>query len=97
MDIPEIPTDNYSSETAISQDMIDYVLRAGSIEPPSLERIVSQFQKNKGIESNSAFLSKEFGTNGCGFEYDSPDGLKKTKIAAWYDKDGITLGIQNSR
>ena len=96
MDIPEIPTDNYSSETAISQDMIDYVLRAGSIKPHSLERVVSQFQKNKGIESNSAFLSKEFGTNGCGFEYDSPDGLKKTKIAAWYDKDGITLGIGNT-
>ncbi|MDD7515111.1 hypothetical protein [Ruminococcus flavefaciens] len=96
IDVPDIPTDNYSSETAISQDMIDYVLRAGSNEPHSLERIVSQFQKNKGVESNAAFLCKEFGTDGRGFEYDSPDGMKKTKIAVWYDKDGITLGIGNT-
>ena len=96
VDVPDIPTDNYSSETAISQDMIDYVLTGGSNEPNSLERIVAQFQKNKGIESNAAFLGKEFGTDGRGFEYESPDGLKKTKIAVWYDNEGITLGIGNT-
>ena len=96
VDVPDIPTDNYSSETAISQDMIDYVLTGGSNEPNSLERIVAQFQKNKGIESDAAFLSNEFGTDGRGFEYESPDGLKKTKIAVWYDSEGITLGIGNT-
>lgn len=79
VDVPDIPTDNYSSETAISQDMIDYVLTGGSNEPKSLERIVAQFQKNKGIESNAAFLGKEFGTDGRGFEYESHDGLKRQK------------------
>lgn len=79
--------------TPITQDMIDYMLRAGSNEPYSLERIVAQFEKNKGVESNAEFLRKEFGVDGRGFHYESPDGLSKANLSAWYDKDGITLGF----
>ena len=75
----------------ITQDMIDYMLRAGSNEPHSLERIVAQFEKNKGVEINAAFLRKEFGTDGRGFKYESNDGLKKINLSAWYDESGIEL------
>ena len=84
---------DYSPASVFTQDMIDYVLRAGSNEPHSLERIVAQFEKNKGIESNAEFLRKEFGTDGRGFLYESPDGLNKARFSAWYDKDGITIGM----
>lgn len=76
---------------SVTQDMIDYMLRAGSNEPHSLERIVAQFEKNKGIESNAEFLRKEFGRDGRGFQYESPDGIKTSLLSAWYDKDGIEL------
>jgi len=85
--------ESFFTESSINQDMIDYILRAGSNEPHSLERIISQFEKNKGHESNAEFLAQEFGTDGRGFVYDSPDGLKSTNLAVWYDKEGITIGI----
>ena len=96
-DEPVLPANNsdydYSPASVFTQDMIDYVLRAGSNEPHSLERIVAQFEKNKGVESNAEFLCKEFGTDGRGFLYESPDGLDKARFSAWYDKDGITIGM----
>lgn len=96
-DEPMLPTESsefdYSPASVFTQDMIDYVLRAGSNEPHSLERIVAQFEKNKGVESNAEFLRKEFGTDGRGFLYESPDGLDKARFSAWYDKDGITIGM----
>lgn len=85
--------ESFFTESSINQDMIDYILRAGSNEPHSLERIISQFEKNKGQESNAEFLAQEFGTDGRGFVYDSPDGLKSTNLAVWYNKEGITIGI----
>ncbi len=96
-DEPMLPTESsefdYSPASVFTQDMIDYVLRAGSNEPHSLERIVAQFERNKGVESNAEFLRKEFGTDGRGFLYESPDGLNKARFSAWYDKDGITIGM----
>lgn len=81
---------------SVTQDMIDYMLRSGSNEPHSLERIVEQFQKNKGIESNAEFLRNEFGVDGRGFRYESPDGLSNSLLSAWYDKDGIELATGKS-
>jgi len=84
---------DYSSSNAFAQDMIDYMLRAGSNEPHSLERIVAQFEKNKSMKSNTEFLRKEFGVDGRGFLYESPSCSGKTSFSVWYDKDGITLGM----
>lgn len=67
---------------SVTQDMIDYMLRAGSNEPHSLERIVAHYEKNKGGESNAEFLRKEFGTDGRGFQYESSDGLKTSLLSA---------------
>ncbi len=96
IDFPEYRQESLLSESAVSQDMIDYILRAGSNEPQSIERIVAQFEKNKGVESNAKFLADEFRTDGRGFVYDSPDGLKSTQLAVWYDNEGITVGIGNT-
>lgn len=75
----------------ITQDMIDYVLTSGSNERHSIERIVSQFEKTKGIESNADFLRREFGVGGKGFEYQN--GNRTAVLSAWYDKDGITVAF----
>lgn len=75
----------------ITQDMIDYVLTSGSNERHSIERIVSQFEKNKGIESNAEFMHREFGIDGKGFEYQN--GNRTAVLSAWYDKDGIRIAF----
>ena len=73
--------------------MIDCVLRCGSNEPHSLERIISQYQKNKGIDSNADFLRKEFGTNARGIDFGQTTGSPYNRITAWYDENGITIGL----
>ena len=82
-----------SNSSFVSQDMIDCVLRCGSSEPHSLERIISQYQKNKGIDSNADFLRKEFGTNARGIDFGQTTGSPYNRITAWYDENGITIGL----
>lgn len=82
-----------SNSSFISQDMIDCVLRCGSNEPHSLERIISQYQKNKGIDSNADFLRKEFGTNARGIDFGQTTGSPFNRLTAWYDENGITIGL----
>lgn len=82
-----------SNSSFVSQDMIDCVLRCGSNEPHSLERIISQYQKHKGIDSNADFLRKEFGTNARGIDFGQTTGSPYNRITAWYDENGITIGL----
>lgn len=82
-----------SNAPAISQDMIDCVLRCGGNEPHSLERIVSQYQKNKGADSNTEFLRNEYGRDCFGIEYTAPDGQKRGRLAVTFDNGGIKIGI----
>lgn len=82
-----------SNSSFVSQDMIDCVLRCGSSEPHSLERIISQYQKNKGVDSNADFLRKEFGTNARGIDFGQTTGSPYNRITAWYDENGITIGL----
>lgn len=82
-----------SNAPAISQDMIDCVLRCGGNEPHSLERIVSQYQKNKGADSNTEFLRNEYGRDCFGIEYTAPDGQKRGRLAVTFDSNGIKIGI----
>ncbi|MBP3857892.1 MAG: hypothetical protein IK990_19995, partial [Ruminiclostridium sp.] len=74
--------------TNVTPEMIDYALRGGSGKPQSLERIAYQFQLGKSDTENAEFLRKEFGTDGRG--YFLPD---ETQLSAWFDNDGITLGV----
>ncbi len=84
------------SLTAPTAEMMDYVLRAGSNERRSLERIVAQFQKNKSVAENAEFLRKEFGTGGRGYKYSPPDYTSASLVAAWFDQDGITAAISST-
>ena len=76
---------------AISNDMIYYVLRCGSPERGSLSRIVAQFQKGKTDEENAEFLRKEFGNDGRGYIYNTPDFSKTAHISSWFDDFGIKI------
>ncbi len=84
------------SMTAPTPDMMDYVLRAGSNETKSLERIVAHFQKGKSAAENAEFLRREFGTGGRGYKYSPPDYTSASLVAAWFDKDGITAAINST-
>lgn len=84
------------SHTAPTTDMINHVLRGGSAEPRSLERIVAQFQKGKSVAEKAEFLCKEFGGNGRGYKYAPPDFSSSALVASWTDNTGITVAISNT-
>lgn len=68
------------SRTAPDDEMIDYILKCGSNEPKSLERIVAQFQKEKSTVENAEFLRKEFGEDGRGYDFVSQDKTHTTFV-----------------
>jgi len=84
------------SRTAPDDEMIDYILKCGSNEPKSLERIVAQFQKEKTTAENAEFLRKEFGEDGRGYSFVSQDYTHSALLAAWFDNSGITAAISNT-
>ncbi len=84
------------SRTAPDDEMIDYILKCGSNEPKSLERIVAQFQKEKSAAENAEFLRKEFGEDGRGYDFVSQDKTHTTFLAAWFDSSGITAAMSNT-
>ncbi len=75
----------------ITEDMKKYVLRCGSPERGSLSRIVAQFQKGKSIAENAEFLRKEFGSDGRGYVYNTPDFSETKNICSWFDDNGIII------
>lgn len=87
------PVDADTDSPLITQEMFDCVLRCGSSEPHSLERIINQYQLNKGAESNTEFLRNEFGTNARGIDFGQATGAADRRITAWYDENGITVGL----
>ena len=90
------PTNIAVSHTAPTTDMVNHVLRGGSAEPRSLERIVAQFQKGKSISENAEFLRKEFGEDGRGYKYTAPDFSSTALVSSWTDNTGITVAISNT-
>lgn len=84
------------SHTAPTTDMVNHVLRGGSAEPRSLERIVAQFQKGKSVAENAEFLRKEFGEDRRGYKYEPPDFSSAALVSSWTDNTGITVAISNT-
>ena len=84
------------SKTAPNDEMIDFILKCGSNEPKSLERIAAQFQKQKSIAENAEFLQKEFGEDGKGYYFKPQDMSSTEMLAAWFDSSGITAAISNT-
>ena len=75
----------------LTEDMIDSVLRCGSTERGTLERIVAWYQKDRSIEETVEFLKKEFDTDGRGYIYSPPDFSVAYRYCAWFDESGITV------
>ena len=75
----------------ITDDMENYVLRCGSPERGTLSRIVAQFQKGKTAAENAEFLRKEFGFDGRGYVYNTPDFSETKNICSWFDDKGIII------
>ncbi len=84
------------SKAAPNDEMIDCILKCGSNEPKSLERIVAQFQKQKSTAENAEFLKKEFGEDGRGYYFKSQDTSSTEMLSAWFDSSGITAAISNT-
>ena len=90
------PVDIAVSHTAPTTDMVNHVLRGGSAEPRSLERIVAQFQKGKSVAENAEILRNEFGEDGRGYKYTAPDFSSSALVSSWTDNKGITVAISNT-
>lgn len=73
--------------------MADHILRCGSIEPNSLERIVRQFQKQRTTAENAEFLKNEFGEDGRGYFIND---YSEFKVSAWFDKSGIYTAVSDT-
>ena len=84
------------SSTPPDDEMIDYILKCGSNEPKSLERIAAQFQKEKTVVENAEFLRREFGEDGRGYNFVSQDKTHSAMLAAWFDSSGITAAQSNT-
>ena len=69
--------------------MID-ILRSGGGRDDSRKRIYAKYQQRKTPEEMTAFLKKEYGTTGKGFEFDGK------QIAVWFDEGGMRVGYGTS-
>ena len=74
----------------ITDDTIDYALKAINCNKKKLLHIVTEFSKNKSVESNADFLRKEFATDGRGIVY------QNKKISVWWSENGIIIGAGES-
>lgn len=73
-------------KAALPREQLDTILRSGGGMENSRKRIYAKYQQGKTPEEMSAFLKKEYGTTGKGFEFDG----KQT--AVWFDGQGMSVG-----
>ena len=88
------------SNSAVSVDEVDAILRDGGNSGDSMLRIAAFFAKGKSAEENAAFLKREFVTqygrtapSGKGFDFAGASGAGNHKVCAWYDERGISLAV----
>ena len=70
---------------SIPQEGIDVVLSDGGNRKNSKLRICTQYEKQRPLEENIAFLKNEYGTGGKGFIIGS------SNVSAWFDDGGIKI------
>lgn len=78
------------SETKIPPEQIADILRSGGGRDNSRKRIYTKYQQGKTPEEMAAFLQKEYGTTGKGFEFDGK------QLAVWFNEDGMRVGYGTS-
>ena len=78
----EMPSDRFLFG-AITAEQIEEILRTGGGKKNSRKRIYHKYQTGKTPEEMAAFLQKEYGETGKGFQ------LGGEQISVWFNKDGM--------
>ena len=78
----EMPSDRFLFGT-ITAGQIEEILRTGGGKENSRKRIYHKYQTGKTPEEMEAFLQKEYGETGKGFQ------LGGEQISVWFNKDGM--------
>ncbi len=79
-----------SLRKGIPEEQIDTILRSGGGMENSRMRIYAKYRQGKTPGEMAAFLKKEYGTAGKGFEFDG------RQVSVWFDGQGMTAGYGTS-
>ena len=74
------------SNQTIPEEWVEIILRSGGGRENNRKRIYAKYQQGKNAEEMVAFLRKEYGETGKGFEFDG------TQVSVWFDENGMTVG-----
>ncbi len=88
--IPAEKTNLESKREILPQEQLDTILRSGGGRDDSRKRIYAKYQQGKTTEEMTAFLKKEYGTTGKGFEFEG------RQVAVWFNEQGMTAGYGTS-
>ena len=77
----------YADEITISAEVVDEILRTGSNRSKSQLRLIYNFMTEQTPEEYTAFVKKEYGEGGKGFE------IGGTKYAVWFDELGMQISV----
>ena len=77
----------YADEITIPAEVVDEILRTGSNRSKSQLRLIYNFMTEQIPEEYTAFVKKEYGEGGKGFE------IGGTKYAVWFDELGMQIAV----
>ena len=77
----------YADEITIPAEVVDEILRTGSNRNKSQLRLIYNFMTEQTPEEYTAFVKKEYGEGGKGFE------IGGTKYAVWFDELGMQIAV----
>ena len=77
----------YADEITIPAKVVDEILRTGSNRNKSQLRLIYNFMTEQPPEEYTAFVKKEYGEGGKGFE------IGGTKYAVWFDELGMQIAV----
>ena len=83
-------THNKPKDFVLLKGQLDDILRSGGGKENSRKHIYAKFQQRKSPAEMAAFLKKEYGTTGKGFDF---HGIQ---IAVWFDENGLRAGYGTS-
>ena len=77
----------YADEITIPAEVVDEILRTGSNRSKSQLRLIYNFMTEQTPEEYTAFVKKEYGEGGKGFE------INGAKYAVWFDDLGLRVAV----
>ena len=77
----------YADEITIPAEVVDEILQTGSNRNKSQLRLIYNFMTEQTPEEYTAFVKKEYGEGGKGFE------IGGTKYAVWFDELGMQIAV----